>query len=200
MRHEKVDMIFQAAVEVFAESGFDQAKMDDIAQMAGVAKGTIYYHFKSKEEMFIGLMNEGMQKLIDCARRNVDLHESPTEQLKALVASHVQFFVQNSKLAKLLINEAFGTKERQRQFRLKVRDYLELIESVLIRGIECGEFSIRHPQEVASSIFGAASFVVLQKIYSLDELSEEEIEEAAPVMISTLHQTLFGSIIKLSQY
>ena len=48
MRHETVDLIFNAAIEVFAESGFDQAKMDDIARAAGVAKGTIYYHFKEQ--------------------------------------------------------------------------------------------------------------------------------------------------------
>ena len=92
MRHEKVDLIFKAAIEVFAESGFDQAKMDDIAKAAGVAKGTIYYHFKSKEELFVGLMNEGVQKLIDSAQRNVDLHESPTDQLLALVENQVHFY------------------------------------------------------------------------------------------------------------
>jgi AcrR family transcriptional regulator len=199
MHHEKVDVIFQAAVEVFAESGFDQAKMDEIAQTAGVAKGTIYYHFKSKEELFVGLMNEGIQRLVDCAKSNIDLHRSPTAQLKALIESHVHFFVQNSKLAKLLLGEAFGTKERQRKFREKIRLYLRLIESVLKDGVKKREFVVEHPQETASAIFGAASVVVLQKIYSMEGVNEKEIEAMAPTMIETLHHLLLTSITKSPQ-
>lgn len=199
MRHEKVSVIYQAAVEVFAEYGFDQAKMDDIAQMAGVAKGTIYYHFSSKEELFTGLMNEGIQKLIDNTQYHIDLHESPVEQLKALTEAHLQFFVYNGKLAKLLLNEVFGAKERQRQFRLKLRAYMQLIENVLLKGIEKGELDVKHPAEMASSIFGAASVMALQKIYSLDEPRKEEIEQLMPIMLQTLHQLLFQSIIKSPQ-
>jgi AcrR family transcriptional regulator len=191
MRHEKVDVIFQAAVQVFAESGFDQAKMDDIAQAAGVAKGTIYYHFKSKEELFVGLMNEGMTKLIDCAKRSIAVHESPAEQLKALLHAHVHFFIQNGKLAKLLLNEAFGTKERQRQFRAKIREYLNLIEEILQKGMETGELHLEHSQEMASAVFGAASVVVLQKIYSLEEYETKAVEAKIPAMLESLQRLFF---------
>ncbi|WP_353963340.1 helix-turn-helix domain-containing protein [Tepidibacillus marianensis] len=44
--------MFDAAIDVFSEYGFEKAKMDLIAEKANVAKGTIYYHFKSKEEIF----------------------------------------------------------------------------------------------------------------------------------------------------
>jgi AcrR family transcriptional regulator len=195
MRHEKVEVIFQAAVKVFAESGFDQAKMDDIAQVAGVAKGTIYYHFKSKEELFVGLMNEGMEKLLDCTRRNVEQRKTPDHQLAALIHSHILFFIQNGKLAKLLLTEAFGTKERQKQFRAKIRQYLDFIEEILYRGINTGDFILAHPHETASAIFGAASMVVLQKLYSMEEKTAEEIEAETPEIIESLHQLLFHSII-----
>ena len=178
MRHETVDLIFNAAIEVFAESGFDQAKMDDIARAAGVAKGTIYYHFKSKEELFVGLMNEGVQKLIDRARRYLNSHKSPTDQLLALVENQIHFYVQNGKLAKLLLNEAFGTKTRQVQFRRKIGEYLQLIEEVMIEGNRLGEFQIKHVPEAASAIFGAASVVVLQKLYSMEEVDPARIERA----------------------
>ncbi|SEM84740.1 TetR/AcrR family transcriptional regulator [Lihuaxuella thermophila] len=195
MRHEKVDVIFQAAVQVFAESGFDQAKMDDIAQAAGVAKGTIYYHFKSKEELFVGLMNEGMKRLIDCARRSIAVHDSPAEQLKALLHAHVHFFIQNEKLAKLVLNEAFGTKERQQQFRAKIREYLNLIQEILQKGMETGEFQLEHPQETASAVFGAASVVVLQKIYSLEQYgTQASVEAKIPAMIDSLQRVFFSGL------
>lgn len=188
MRHETVDLIFNAAIEVFAESGFDQAKMDDIARAAGVAKGTIYYHFKSKEELFVGLMNEGVQKLIDRARRYLNSHKSPTDQLLALVENQIHFYVQNGKLAKLLLNEAFGTKTRQVQFRRKIGEYLQLIEEVMIEGNRLGEFQIKHVPEAASAIFGAASVVVLQKLYSMEELDPDRIEHDIPPLIETVRR------------
>lgn len=188
MRHETVDLIFNAAIEVFAESGFDQAKMDDIARAAGVAKGTIYYHFKSKEELFVGLMNEGVQKLIDRARRYLNSHKSPTDQLLALVENQIHFYVQNGKLAKLLLNEAFGTKTRQVQFRRKIGEYLQLIEEVMIEGNRLGEFQIKHVPESASAIFGAASVVVLQKLYSMEEVDPARIERDIPPMVETVRR------------
>ncbi|SFI72420.1 TetR/AcrR family transcriptional regulator [Thermoflavimicrobium dichotomicum] len=194
MRHEKVDIIFQAAVQVFAESGFDQAKMDDIAQAAGVAKGTIYYHFKSKEELFSALMDEGIGNLIDYAKRNISLHSNPIEQLHALVHAHIQFFIENKKLAKLLLSEAFGTKERQHQFRVRILEYIRLIENILRDGIQSGDLSIVHPHEMASAIFGAASILVLHKIYSL-EGQEKEMEESANVMEETVRHLLFNSLM-----
>ncbi len=188
MRHETVDLIFNAAIEVFAESGFDQAKMDDIARAAGVAKGTIYYHFRSKEELFVGLMNEGVQKLIDRARRYLNSHKSPTDQLLALVENQIHFYVQNGKLAKLLLNEAFGTKTRQVQFRRKIGEYLQLIEEVMIEGNRLGEFQIKHVPEAASAIFGAASVVVLQKLYSMEEVDPARIERDIPPMVETVRR------------
>lgn len=194
MRHETVDLIFNAAIEVFAESGFDQAKMDDIARAAGVAKGTIYYHFKSKEELFVGLMNEGVQKLIDRARQYLKLHKSPTDQLMALVENQIHFYVQNGKLAKLLLNEAFGTKTRQVQFRRKIGEYLQLIEEVMIEGNRLGEFQIKHVPEAASAIFGAASVVVLQKLYSMEEVDPARIERDIPPMVETVRRMVLCGI------
>jgi AcrR family transcriptional regulator len=196
MRHEKVDVIFKAAIQVFAEYGFDQAKMDDIAQVAGVAKGTIYYHFRSKDELFVGLMSEGLDKLIDCARRNIEQYGSAMERLNALIHAHIDFFVQNTQLAKLLLNEAFGNKERQYQFRVRIREYVQLIESVLIEGKESGEFVVDYPHAMASAIFGAASVIVLERIYHYEENVEKEIEKIKPQLVETVRQLLFNSLVK----
>lgn len=197
MRHEKVDVIFQAAVQVFADQGFDQAKMDDIAQAAGVAKGTIYYHFKSKEDLFTGLMDEGMEKLINCAKRHINNEESPVEQMRGLIQAHSRFFMENGKLAKLLLNEAFGTKERQNKFRARIREYIQLIELLIQRGIATGDFDVEYPAEMAVSIFGAGSVVVLHKLFTLDEttLTPAKSEEVTQAVIQSLNQFVFRSLL-----
>ncbi|SFX31716.1 transcriptional regulator, TetR family [Thermoactinomyces sp. DSM 45891] len=197
MRHQKVDVILQAAVEVFSDQGFDQAKMDDIAQAAGVAKGTIYYHFKSKEDLFTGLMDEGMEKLIDCVKRHIDSEDSPVDQMHGLIRAHSQFFMENGKLAKLLLNEAFGTKERQQKFRASIREYIQLIESLIERGISTGDFQFDYPSEMAISIFGAGSVLVLHKLYTLEDRAwtSEESEELTQMIIQSLSQLVFRSLL-----
>ncbi|TCP70198.1 TetR/AcrR family transcriptional regulator [Baia soyae] len=197
MRHQKVDVILQAAVEVFSDQGFDQAKMDDIAQAAGVAKGTIYYHFKSKEDLFTGLMDEGMEKLIGCAKRHIDSEDSPVDQMHGLIRAHSQFFMENGKLAKLLLNEAFGTKERQQKFRASIREYIQLIELLIERGIATGDFQFDYPSEMAIAIFGAGSVLVLHKLYALEDnaWTSEESEEVTQMIIQSLSQLVFRSLL-----
>jgi AcrR family transcriptional regulator len=198
MRHEKIDMFYKAAIEVFSESGFDQAKMDEIAQAAGVAKGTIYYHFKSKEELFVGLMNEGIEKLIDYVKRVVETYSSPVEQLKALIEAQVVFFIENRKLARLILNEAFGSRERQIQFRKEIRKYLLFIEELLKQGIEAGAFTLTRTAEAASAIFGAISVLVLQKICVYEDLAIENAEKEIPEITKILCQMIFQGFLNKS--
>ena len=57
-------LIFDSAIRIFSDCGYRGATMDDIASNAGLAKGTLYYHFTSKEEIFNFIVEEGIQKLV----------------------------------------------------------------------------------------------------------------------------------------
>ena len=62
-------------MKLFAEKGYDATSVDDITQAVGVAKGTLYYHFSSKEEIFNFLINEGiklLQNSVDIKNKNLD--------------------------------------------------------------------------------------------------------------------------------
>ena len=52
--------IFESAIKVFSNYGYTGATMDEVVARAGVAKGSLYYHFKSKEELFIFIIKEGI--------------------------------------------------------------------------------------------------------------------------------------------
>ena len=56
--------IFDAAIKIFSTNGYEGATMDDMAQAAGVAKGTLYYYFKSKEEIFKYIITEGVEVIM----------------------------------------------------------------------------------------------------------------------------------------
>jgi len=61
-------LICRKAVRVFAEKGYDATSVQEIAEATGVAKGTIYYHFKGKRELFVASIKEGLRELIDEAK------------------------------------------------------------------------------------------------------------------------------------
>lgn len=66
--------IFESAIKVFSNSGYTGATMDEVVARAGVAKGSLYYHFKSKEKLLIFIIKEGINEDIDKATKCMDNH------------------------------------------------------------------------------------------------------------------------------
>lgn len=85
----KPKRILEAAVEVIAEKGLHETTIDEIAQRAGVAKGTVYLYFKNKESLLASLMQVGLEAFESAVRRRVAAHSEPVGQLKALIEEHV---------------------------------------------------------------------------------------------------------------
>jgi TetR/AcrR family transcriptional repressor of uid operon len=62
-KSEVRERIIESAVECFARTGFDRTKMDDIANLSDVSKGTLYLYFKSKEDLFYGICQSSLKKV-----------------------------------------------------------------------------------------------------------------------------------------
>ncbi|MDR6225337.1 TetR/AcrR family transcriptional regulator [Desmospora profundinema] len=196
MGSDTIEHIFGAAVCVFAESGFERARMDEIARRAGVAKGTIYYHFKSKEELFVALMNNGMERLTAYLRRRLAQVEDPQEQLGEILDAQVRYLYDNGTFAKLLISEVWGSIERQRVFRARIRDLVSIIEEVIRRGEKEGSFRTLKVQETAVAIFGAISVAVLQELFRFEEQERQDVkEERIPDLVRNLETLIHHGLI-----
>ena len=156
-KQERRLAILGGAVRVFADKGFFHATVAEIARQAGVADGTIYLYFKSKDEILLSIFDEKMAHLTAAARTHVDASGSASEALKTLVRLHLEAVVENPSLAAVLIMEL-------RQSAMFVRDaekrrltaYLNLIGDVVIRGQASGELrSDVHPAALKRALFGA---------------------------------------------
>src|SRR6185369_17592190 len=77
----KRERILDAAVRVFAKSGFYNAKVSQIAHAAGVADGTIYLYFKSKDELLIHLFEDGMERINSGLRTALERESNPLTRL-----------------------------------------------------------------------------------------------------------------------
>lgn len=84
-RKEREELILQAAEEVFQEKGYHEASMDEIAGRVGIAKGTIYTHFPSKEELVIEIFNRNMQKFLDGVEAISATAQTPRAKLEAIL-------------------------------------------------------------------------------------------------------------------
>lgn len=189
MRKSKMSLIFQAAIDVFSEKGFDKATMDDIAARANVAKGTIYYHFKSKEELFLFLVEEGVELLRDGVESKLMPELSPTEKLELIVREQINFFGQYRDFCVILLRETWGGEERQLEFRKMIRSYMYLIEQVIRQGIEAGEFHPVNAENAGSGIFGMIAISALHILLGQNAYDEE-------ALFQDMKRMVFSGVVK----
>ena len=89
-RAATVEAILRAARELFAEAGFEATSIDDIATRAGVAKGAVYHHFRSKEAVFVAVLEAVQAGLaVDLARRAARARRGPLEQMIEAIRSYL---------------------------------------------------------------------------------------------------------------
>src|SRR5688572_27002833 len=87
---DKRERILAAAERIFARHGFFAAKVSDVAKEAGVADGTIYLYFKSKDDLLISLFERRMQQVNSTLRTAIESEKSPRAQLRAFVTAYLQ--------------------------------------------------------------------------------------------------------------
>src|SRR5436305_10207394 len=100
---DKRTRIMDAAIKVFAERGFHTATVAEIAKAAGVADGTIYLYFKSKDDLLLRVFDEKMTELLAEARAGLESEPSAPQKLHRFIQLHLSLVERNPELAQVLI-------------------------------------------------------------------------------------------------
>jgi AcrR family transcriptional regulator len=136
--------IVEAALALFVEKGFAGTRMDEIARLAGVTKGTVYLYFPSKEDLFHAVVEDMVRPNIETGERLVAEYQGPTAGLlRELIISWWRLFggQKLACLSKLMTGEAANFPQLARFYMdhvvIRARG---IFESALRRGIERGEF------------------------------------------------------------
>jgi AcrR family transcriptional regulator len=82
--------IFEASMKLFSEKGYEGTSIEEITSEVGVAKGTLYYHFTSKEEIFDFLISEGMGLLENSIQIKVNKQESYIDKIRAIILIQIK--------------------------------------------------------------------------------------------------------------
>ena len=88
---ERQASIILAAHEVFSSKGFHQAKMEEIAKKAGVGKGTLYEYFKSKRELFCGMVKQWMIWYYQSIQQAAEEGDDVKQKLGSMMMAHMKF-------------------------------------------------------------------------------------------------------------
>jgi len=136
----KREKILIAAGLVFSKKGFYRATMDEIAQEAAVAKGTLYYNFPSKAKLFAATVTEGMEEIIGQAEKELESDLPFKEHLRHLIRSNFLLYLKYSDLSKIVFNEiTSGIDDEVLEEIEKVRvRYIDFISDLLRQGQERG--------------------------------------------------------------
>lgn len=99
--------IFHSAMDVFAERGFERAKVEEVAERAGLARATIYYHFRSKRDLFAFLLQEGIDEMASAVEQAVSRTTSAKDALDAMVDAHIDFYAHYQSFARVVLTETW---------------------------------------------------------------------------------------------
>lgn len=154
---DKHDAILRAATRVFARHGFFSAQVADVAREAGVAAGTVYLYFKSKDDLLASIFERTMRAAIDEGRAALSGVTDPLSRLTAIATLHLDRLGRDRDLAVVFqVELRQSTKHMERFSSTLLREYLGIIRGVIADGQAEGVFRRDlKATTVAKILFGA---------------------------------------------
>ena len=131
--------ILEAARKVFAERGFHEATVDDIAEAAGVAKGTVYLYYQSKRDVYFAALKFGISQMYALLLQETKKVSTPEEKLKALIAAKLAYFDENRDFFKIYYSELGNIPSTHpggidTEFKTLYQEQARLVEAILKEG------------------------------------------------------------------
>ncbi len=174
--------ILDAAANLFSQKSYHDVTMDQIAAHVGVAKGTLYLYFNSKEKLYLEILEDTFEEIESILEKEIAKNDPAPEKLKKVLRLIFQFYLQHLDVLRILsrdethlIREHYEFTEHWRHRRIK------LYEKILEKGIKEGSFRPSNTKLTAHIIFGLVGSVTF--FYQSDK-NAGDIAEEVYAMIS----------------
>jgi TetR/AcrR family fatty acid metabolism transcriptional regulator len=176
---DKRGIILRAATRVFAGNGYFNSKVADIARAAGVADGTVYLYFKSKEEILHSIFDQNMAEAIAAGRKLIENLADPREKLRHIAKLHLERLGADRDLAVVFQIELRGSTKFMEEFSAAgFAEYLGLLRRTFEEGQRAGLFRKELNAKVAAKIlFGAldemaTNWIISKRSYKLEPMAD----------------------------
>jgi AcrR family transcriptional regulator len=148
--------IMGAARDVFARKGFSETTMDDIADAAGLAKGTLYLYFKSKRDLYMAALKHGIAELNAQTVRAVDSAKGAREKIRALVSTRLAYTEDNREFCKIYYSELGNLVHpvpTLAEFKKMYMQQVEYMTGVMEQAAAAGEIRADSARQMALMIY-----------------------------------------------
>lgn len=175
-RSDKRERILAAAERVFARCGFFAARVSEIAKDAGVADGTIYLYFKSKDDLLISLF-EARMKQVNAVLREAIAGAPGPGQLRAFIRAYLRLVHDEPGAAEVLTIELRQSSKFMKEYENpQFADFLRMLGGLIADGQERGELDRSIPSHVAARMI----FGMLDELSLAWVLARQPISAASP--------------------
>jgi AcrR family transcriptional regulator len=181
--------IIQAARHLFAERGYREATLEEIAVYAEFGKGTIYNYFKSKEHLFQAILDETFDEIIHLTKHSIEQGLNARERLKSFAVEGMKYYKENRDFFILLIREASQVRVEARTKNInkvlsRLDEVLSIIASVIKQDMKSGKIKDVDTIAVSNIFLNMVHGFLMRNITELKHTTDEKINDAANLIVS----------------
>jgi TetR/AcrR family fatty acid metabolism transcriptional regulator len=180
---DKHEAILRAATLVFARNGYFNAKVSDIAAEAGIADGTVYLYFKSKEEILHSIFDRAMEQFIAEAKEELAGLSKPEDKIRRIARLHLERLGADRDSAIVFQVELRGSTKFMEEFSAAgFAQYLDIIRKTFEEGQQAGVFrAALNPTVCAKMLYGAldemtTNWILSKKHYPLAPMADAVLD------------------------
>ena len=180
---DKRDLILKAATKVFAQNGFFQSQVADVARVAGVAAGTVYLYFKGKDDLLVSIFERSMKDVLAEGREAIKTISDPAERLRKIAQLHLDRVGRDKDHAVVFqIELRQSVKFMERFSESFLQDYFKLIREAIADGQQRGAFRKDISATTATKIFFGAldematNWVLSRRKYNLSAEADAVVD------------------------
>ncbi len=186
-KQRKKIKIIEAAGRIFSQKGYHQTKMDEIAEKADVAKGTLYYNFASKSKLFAATVTHGLNAVMETIETELESDLPFREHFRSLVGAVIRVYIRNSEVTRICANEmSSGIEESAiREIKAVRQNFVDFIEEMLHVGEARGYLKSLPHHLTAVALVSTMDSLCNHYLENPHTATEDEIIETAYALIST---------------
>jgi AcrR family transcriptional regulator len=185
------ERLLESAKVLFSQRGYYATSVEDIVESAGFSKGTFYFYFKSKEELFKSLVEEMhlniVKRLENFLERDLPLEDALVEYAKVFLED----IYQNRHIAQIFLFQLVGTNEEFRKlYYTKVSHLREMLTKMVDKAIQRGEIAYKNAENIVNLYAGFLRMLVLEYVFREKELDLERVKSLAQEGVKVLFRGL----------
>lgn len=167
--------IFNTAIKLFSEKGYDNTSVEEITAVSGVAKGSLYYHFAKKEDIFDLLLEEGMRLLENSIEIKTRKCNTALDKIKAVMLVQIKVTVKYEDLINIIFSQLWGQDSKNIKCKNEIFQYINIVSKIVEDGINNNEFYECDIEALASGIVGVTCSSLLYRLKTKKDVQIEEI-------------------------